>query len=251
MYSQVFNLANYNRLNVSLWFLMAFQAGAINAGGFLACHRFVSHTTGFATHFGEEFASGKVFAAIGIASVPIFFLLGTMLSAYFIERRLSLGKKPQYTLIVWMMFTLIATAAIGGVFNCFGTFGDPLALEPDYPLLAILTMTCGIQNAMITSASGAVIRTTHLTGITTDLGIGLVRILSRSKKDQVIDQEKKATVMRIGIILFFVFGSTAASFLFHSYSYSGFFLPAAISFVLIILDYQHRLHFKRKGLSRD
>ena len=31
------------------WFLLAFLGGHVNAGGYLACHRFVSHVTGFAT----------------------------------------------------------------------------------------------------------------------------------------------------------------------------------------------------------
>lgn len=246
MYARVFNLANYNKINMSIWFLMAFQAGAINAGGFLACHRFVSHTTGFATHFGAEFALGKIYDAIGIASVPIFFLLGTMLSAYFVDHRVSLKKKPQYSLLVWFMFSLMLLATIGGQLNWFGKFGDPTAIEPDYPLLAILTLTCGIQNAMISSASGAIIRTTHLTGVTTDLGIGIIRILSRDQNDAIVQAEKRSTFMRVGIILAFILGSTIASFLFYDKAYTGFLLPAGISFFLILLDFKSRLNMSRK-----
>lgn len=229
---------------------MAFQAGAINAGGFLACHRFVSHTTGFATHFGAEFASGQFFSAIGIASVPVFFLLGTMLSAYFVDRRISLNKQPQYSLLSWMMFTLLILATIGGEAQWYGEFGSPLSIEPDYPLLALLTTTCGIQNAMITSASGAAIRTTHLTGVTTDLGIGLMRILSRGKNDQITVVEKKYTTIRLGIILFFIFGSTVASYIFYAFQYRGFLLPAGITFILIAMDFKERfLSHKSKRTS--
>jgi len=249
MFSRVFSLANYNKINISIWFLMAFQAGAINAGGFLACHRFVSHTTGFATHFGAEFAMGKVFDAIGIASVPIFFLLGTMLSAYFVDRRISIGKKPQYSFLAWFMFFLMLIATIGGNREWFGEFGNPMAIEPDYALLAILTMTCGIQNAMITSASGSIIRTTHLTGITTDLGIGLIRIFSRAKTDSIVPVEKKYTIMRLGIILFFIFGSTIASYLFYAQKYNGFLLPAGITLFLILLDLQERMNLFKKRTS--
>jgi len=240
MFRRVFNHANYNKMNLSIWFLMAFQAGAINAGGFIACHRFVSHTTGFATHFGAEFAMGRIFDAIGIVSVPLFFLFGTMLSAYFVDHRISLSKKPQYSLLIWMMFALMLLAALGGNLGWYGKFGDPLAIEPDYPLLAILTTTCGIQNAMITSASGAVIRTTHLTGITTDLGIGFIRMLSGDRTSQPVLHEKKLTIMRLGVITFFVIGSTVASFLFYSTAYFGFLLPAGISFFLILLDLKDR-----------
>jgi uncharacterized membrane protein YoaK (UPF0700 family) len=240
MISGIFNLANYTPFNVSIWFLMAFQAGAINAGGFLSCHRFVSHTTGFATHFGAEFAQGKVYQAIGIASVPIFFLLGTMLSAYFVDKRIAQQKKPQYSVLVWTMTLLMLVVVVAGNRGWFGTFGDSMNIEPDYPLLAILTLACGIQNAMITSASGSAIRTTHLTGITTDLGIGLMRILSGKKDDKLLLMERKATFMRFGIILFFIVGSTFASFAFLAFGYFGFLLPAATSGVLILYDFFQR-----------
>ncbi len=39
------------------WFLLSFNAGCINAGGFLATGRFVSHVTGFATFFGVDLAN--------------------------------------------------------------------------------------------------------------------------------------------------------------------------------------------------
>lgn len=74
------------------WFLLAFLAGNVNAGGYLACHRFVSHVTGFATLAGVDAATGSWGDAFGILSVPLFFLLGVVVSAYHVERRISEGK---------------------------------------------------------------------------------------------------------------------------------------------------------------
>ena len=59
----------------------------------------------------------------------------------------------------------------------FGEFGEPLRLKRDYLLLALLCTASGLQNAVVSSLSGSIIRTTHLTGTTTDLGIGLIRVL--------------------------------------------------------------------------
>ena len=44
-------------------------------------------------------------------------------------------------------------------------------------LEATLCFAMGLQNAMVTRLSGAIVRTTHLTGITTDIGIKVVRLL--------------------------------------------------------------------------
>lgn len=232
---------------MTIWFLMAFQAGAINAGGFISSHRFVSHTTGFATHFGAEFASENWSAAISMASVPLFFLLGTMISAYFIDRRMACGKVPQYTFLVSIMAGLLFIAAFGGRSGWFGDFGGPHDVEPNYELLAILCLVCGIQNASITTASGAVIRTTHLTGITTDLGIGLMRAFAKGQSLSVQEKEKKATWMRMGIIFFFILGSTISSFLFYSEQFYGFLLPAGISSFLLLFDLKDRLKKFRKA----
>lgn len=54
------------------WSLLSFNGGCINAGGFLATGRFVSHVTGFATLFGVDMANSQIDAALGILSVPIF-----------------------------------------------------------------------------------------------------------------------------------------------------------------------------------
>jgi uncharacterized membrane protein YoaK (UPF0700 family) len=229
------NLSHYSPKNAAIWLSLAFQAGAINAGGFLACHRFVTHTTGFATLFGTELAYKNWFGAVGILSVPIFFLIGSMIAGYFVDHRLLEGKHPDYPVVLFLMTVFMMIVTVGGLMGAFGEFGEELALTRDYALLALLTMTCGIQNAMVTSVFGAVIRTTHLTGITTDLGIDLVRIMTGTYRHTKSD-EIRATWMRIGIIASFVAGSFAA-IVYVSAEYWGFAIPTLISLILFILSY--------------
>ncbi len=219
---------------------MAFQAGSINTGAYIGCHRFVSHVTGFATLVGTEFAKSNFSAALSMAIVPIFFLIGTMISAYFVDRRVAHKKRPHYTLLIIATALLMYLAAIGGLMDLFGPFSTPLDTAPNFSLLSILCLTCGIQNASITSASGAVVRTTHLTGLTTDLGIGLMRIYSKGQNEIILKQERRGTVMRLGIIGFFIFGSIVSAALFFSSGYIGYFLPAGISTFLLLLDRRER-----------
>ncbi|MNT07349.1 hypothetical protein D3C72_1420490 [compost metagenome] len=119
-----------------------------------------------------------------------------------------------------------------GVFGYFGKFGEPLEVSRNYALLVLLCLTCGIQNGTITTVSKSVIRTTHLTGVTTDLGIGIVRFLNRKRLQGEIGNEIHANLMRAGIIFSFGFGSVLGGYVFKKLEYIGFLIPALTSGIL-------------------
>lgn len=229
MFSGFNTLGQFTTKNFIIWLIMAFQAGVINAGGFLASHRFVTHVTGFGTHFGAELAQGHVGASFGILMVPGFFLFGAMISAFFVDRNIALGKRPFYELCFALITLFMLVVSVAGSDGFFGGFGAPLSVFTDYLLLAILCLSAGLQNATITSASGAVVRTTHLTGMTTDLGIGLVRVFTSGQSERVKKNEQRNNLMRAGIIGSFALGSTFAAFIFLRFEYWGFLIPAIIS----------------------
>ncbi len=208
---------------------MAFQGGVLNSGGFMACHQFVSHVTGFATLFGRQASQGDAVHALGLLLVPLFFLLGAMIAAQLVDLKIRHEQKPRYYIVFGVMVVLLLAVAVGGFNGVFGAFGEPLSRARDYALLALLCLTCGLQNATVTSVSRAVVRTTHLTGLTTDLGIGLVRVLRRRAGDARISDEIRANAMRGGLILSFGLGSFVGAFLFSKAGYRGFLLPVAIS----------------------
>src|SRR2546423_1740404 len=122
------NLSHYSPKNAAIWLSLAFQAGTINAGGFLACHRFVTHTTGFATLFGTEMANRNFTGAIGILSVPIFFLVGAMIASYFVDNRLLQNRHPDYPVVLFLMTIFMTTVTIGGCRGAFGEFGEQMTL---------------------------------------------------------------------------------------------------------------------------
>lgn len=229
MFSSPDNLSHFSRRNAAIWLSLAFQAGVINAGGVLACHRFVTHTTGFGTTFGTELAFGRFWTAFGMLSVPAFFILGTLISAFLIDRRVIQNQTPRYSVVLFLMTLLMGVTTAAGLTGNLGSFGEPLILARDYTLLALLCLTSGLQNAMVTTAFGAVVRTTHLTGITTDLGIGLVRLIANVQKPENRRNEVRATWMRVGIISSFIVGSTVSSYIYLSVHYWGFAIPLLIS----------------------
>jgi uncharacterized membrane protein YoaK (UPF0700 family) len=84
----------------------------------------------------------------------------------------------------------------------------------------------------MTVASNAVVRTTHLTGITKDLGIGLVRMFNSKRRPICLIEEFRDNSMRIGLILLFIAGSTIGYSVFAQFQFRGLILPCSISGLL-------------------
>lgn len=213
----------------------------MNIGGLLSVHQFVSHITGASGVFARALHLSEWQAAASALSFPLFFLFGSFLSGAFIEVRRRKDLPPIYlwvTLLISLIYLLIAALGSSGF---LGQFGEPLEGVQDFVVVALLCLACGIQNALFTQASGAVVRTTHLTGITTDLGIGLARVLFKTDEHH---KEMTANKLRIGIILSFLAGSLFGVPLFFEWEFATFLLPAAMSFFICLRLYRSRKRYE-------
>lgn len=157
--------------NRQLGAVLAFVAGAINAGGFLAVQRYTSHMTGVISGMADDLATGGLMLALaGLASL-LAFIAGAACTALLINWARQRQMHSKYAL------ALLVGAALLLVFGLVGAHLDALAylLVPTAVLLLCFVM--GLQNAIVTKISQAEIRTTHMTGVVTDLGIELGRLL--------------------------------------------------------------------------
>ncbi len=141
-------------------FLLSCTAGSVNAVGFLGMHhQAISHMSGTVTVLSNEIARGRFSLAVYAITVVLAFFGGSVLSAVIIRQSaLKLGRRYGVALafesgLLFMAYRMLARGDYLG--DCFAA------------------MACGLQNAMASHYSGAVIRTTHMTGIITDLGIAL------------------------------------------------------------------------------
>ncbi|MFL5784640.1 MAG: YoaK family protein [Bacteriovoracaceae bacterium] len=221
------SISYYSRGNILIWLIMAFQAGLLNIGGFLAGQKIVSHVTGFATFSGYYISQGQKAYVIEMLILPIVFLLGAMVSGHFVDIRLKLNKQPKYYITFGFMFVLTLAVFINGIFGNWGAFGN--VGHQSFGLLMLLCFICGIQNATVSIVSRSVIRTTHLTGLTTDLGLGIVRFFKRKELESEVSGEGRSNLMRVGIISSFVMGAIVGGFVFKRFEFYGFLLPVLIS----------------------
>lgn len=151
-------------------FTLTCIAGAINAVGFLGIHhQALSHMSGTGTILSTELALGRFAGAFHAALVLGWFFLGSVLSGMII-RQSTLRAGRRYGVALACESLLLFGAAY--FLRNGSNIGDYLA-----------AMACGLQNAMATSYSGAVIRTTHITGIITDLGIAVGHAVRREPVD--------------------------------------------------------------------
>lgn len=237
--------AIYYPKNRIVWLLLAFQGGFINLLGLLSVHRFVSHVTGFAGHFSQALLNLKWFEALGSFFIPIFFLVGALISGIFTEVRREKGKVPIYVFSMLSMSGIFLALSIFGSMELFGNFGEPFQNFRDFILLASLSFACGMQNALFTQASGAVVRTTHLTGITTDLGIGLAKVITKEAKEE----DKKSNRLRIELIFCFLMGSIVGSLVITKLEYKSFLIPAIVSALIALRLYRVRIKLQKENYS--
>lgn len=139
-------------------FVLTLTAGIINAVGFLGQHhQALSHLTGSVTVLGTELVRADYTVALHVAGIIAAFFTGCLISGAIISQgTLRLGRRYGVALSIESAALFLAV-----IFLRRSTYaGDYFA-----------ALACGLQNAMVTSYSGATMRTTHMTGMVTDLGI--------------------------------------------------------------------------------
>lgn len=213
-----------------LGFALAFVAGAANAGAFLAVNLYTSHMTGIVSSVADNLVLGNVrlvFSALGAVTS---FLLGATTSSVMINYGRRQNARSAYAL------PLLLEAAL---FLLFGLLGATLAAVQGLFVPATVILLCftmGLQNAVITKISGSVVRTTHLTGIITDLGIELGKLIYWNRTADatvasvVADRQRIATLGFL--IIAFLFGGVLGALGFRHFGYLAT-LPLAGILVLL------------------
>jgi uncharacterized membrane protein YoaK (UPF0700 family) len=152
-----------------LGFTLAFVAGATNAGGYLAVKQYTSHMTGIVSAMADNLVLGAYDVVLGGAGGLLAFLLGAACSALLVNYARRRQMQSEYAIPLLLEAFLLL---------CFGMMGARLAGVGGFVVPITVMLLCfimGLQNAVITKLSHAEIRTTHITGIVTDIGIELGR----------------------------------------------------------------------------
>ncbi|CAB3764684.1 YoaK family protein [Paraburkholderia solisilvae] len=184
---------------------LAFVAGAANAGGFLAVGQYTSHMSGVVSSLADNLALGDIALVVAGLSSLVSFMAGAASSAILINWGRRHGLRSVYA-------TPLAIEA--ALLLCFGLLGSNLEHHRLFFLPVTVCLLCfvmGLQNAMITKISRAEIRTTHMTGLVTDIGIELGKLLYWNGRRTAADAD--ADAVRADRPKLALLGSLLASFL--------------------------------------
>ena len=164
--------------NLGLGTLLACVAGVVNAIGFVAFGGFVTHVSGNATRSAVEYSEGH-FIIAGVFFLGIlFFIAGAMTTTLLMRGHSIESPKAHYGFPLLLEAILIGFVALKGSTHIEVGKTHEISKLGDAWYINTLTFSMGLQNAIIRQTSGIIIRTTHMTGIVTDVGIALGRVLS-------------------------------------------------------------------------
>lgn len=150
--------------------LLAFIAGGVNSVGFIAYGYFSANMTGNVSLVSETLSVWELRTAFAFSAIVLMFIFGAFLASLFIQAGKRKGRSNIYAL------TLISEAVMLVLLGVF------VSLLPDSVngsvVVGLLALTMGVQNAASTRISGSRVRTTHVSGLATDIGVGLASLCS-------------------------------------------------------------------------
>lgn len=198
-------------------FFLALIAGSVNAIGLLGFkHQAVSHLTGTSTLLGLELANVDIDESFHLLLIMAGFVLGAAYSSAVIGnvalklgRRYSVALVSESLLLVLAMYCLLNGSNVGHI---------------------LASAACGLQNAMTSTYSGALVRTTHVSGLFTDLGVMMGLRLRGHKAD------RRRVILYLTLIAGFILGGTVGAIGYAHLDFYTLLMPAAVA-VLMALTY--------------
>lgn len=190
--------------NLGIASLLSFVAGLVNVAGFLAVQKLTTNVTGHFAFFVDEVFKLNFKGGLIYFLYIFFFFLGSFSSSVLVEYVSRRNEKLVYRIPVIIESFILSTVAIFGSYM-IATAADMLAF--------LLLFAMGLQNSLVTSISSSAVRTTHLTGLFTDLGIELSQLFYYKLPDQ--RQRLLSSIkLRLTIIVFFFVGGIVGGVLY-------------------------------------
>jgi uncharacterized membrane protein YoaK (UPF0700 family) len=204
-------------IDLALAGLLSSVAGALNAVGFLIAGSFTANMTGNISAFADTLADGAVLISLSFAGLVIAFIFGAAMAALAIQA----GERKKIRSIYALA---IAAEAVVLLLLSAALVLAPLGMHETF-LVVILSFVMGLQNAVTTMISRARVRTTHVSGMATDIGIELAALVGGDTARQ--DALPKLSLHSLTLACFAV-GGVCGALLFGFVGYWLFVIAAAI-----------------------
>jgi uncharacterized membrane protein YoaK (UPF0700 family) len=212
--------------NLKIASLLSFVAGFVNVAGFFAVQRLTTNVTGHFAFFVDEIFKLNFWQGFVYFLYIFFFFLGSFVSNFIIE--LISKKGDRYIYIVPVSIECLILFVLGIWGQAF------LSNSPNIIAYSML-FSMGLQNSMVTTISNASVRTTHLTGLFTDLGIELSQLFFYKAEEQKLIL-LSSIKLRLTIINFFFIGGIIGGVLYTKNSLHALIFAATILVLGLLYD---------------
>jgi uncharacterized membrane protein YoaK (UPF0700 family) len=232
-----FSHTRTNTDNIKLGALTAFTAGMVNVASWILFFSFTSNITGTYAILAEEITNGAWFQVFVVSFWLGLFFFGSYLSNNIIINSKNIKNQIAHSIPLVLEFLCLIGVGIYGVF-----YYQESLLETEF-LIATLTFAMGLQNGLTASISNFAVKTTHLTGLTTDLAIHFSLLTKRENraKKEIKDKFK----LLYSILLSYMTGAVIAGFITLKFQFQVFFYVSFTIIIIIFYDYL-TTKFRRK-----
>ena len=182
--------------NLQIASLLSFVAGIVNVAGFLSVQQLTTNVTGHFAFFVDEVFKLDFWKGFVYFLYILFFFLGSFVSNFLVEMVAKKNQKQIYIIPTLIESIILFTVAFAG---------EPLINKHPDLIAYSLLFAMGLQNSLVTTISNATVRTTHLTGLFTDLGIELSQLFFYRKRESQV-KLLSSIKLRLTIITFFFIG---------------------------------------------
>jgi uncharacterized membrane protein YoaK (UPF0700 family) len=212
--------------NLRIASLLSFVAGIVNVAGFISIQRLTTNVTGHFALFVDEIFKFNLWQGCIYFLYIFFFFLGSFVSSFILE---SISRRNgKYTYAIPTIIEIIILFSVAFL-------GKELTEKNPDLLACSLLFAMGLQNSFVTMISNAAVRTTHLTGLFTDLGIELSQLFFYKKEEQRL-KLSASIKLRITIIFFFFLGGIFGGVFYHGIGLHVLFLAGIILFSGLVYD---------------
>lgn len=223
--------------NIEIASLLSFVAGIVNVAGYLSVQRLTTNVTGHFAFFIDEVFKLHFVESIVYFFYILFFFLGSFVSSLLVEIITRRNERLIYVIPAIIEIVILFTIAL---------IGHQLIIDYSNLIAFSLLFAMGLQNSLVTRISDAVVRTTHLTGLFTDLGIELSQLFFYKAKEQK-DKLTSTIKLRLLIIAYFFIGGIIGGVFYAYLELTVLIIPATLLIIGLVYD---NLKFKLINWTR-
>ncbi len=222
--------------NLKLGILTAFVAGMVNVSSLIIFFSFTSNVTGYYAILASEIVKGNIYQVLIVLSWIFLFFFGGFVSNLIV---ISLNNRNTYLAHSLPIVLEILCLMFIGI---YGDFFYQETLRETEVLVSVMLFAMGLQNGLTASISNFSVKTTHLTGATTDLGIFFSMFTKkRFRNNQVIKDKAK---LIFSIFISYVVGAIVASYYFNIIKFKIFYIVCFVLVIVLLYDFSKIRYFK-------